>query len=129
MMRPIERFLRVEAAGGLLLLATAGVALLWANSPWSESYEHLWHTPIGIGVGDWSMERDLHFWINELLMTVFFLLVGLEIKREMVEGALSSVKRAALPIAAALGGMLVPAALEQLRFEPCSPTPGAVRVL
>lgn len=111
MLRPVERFLQVEAASGLLLLAAAAIALLWANSPLAASYDHLWHTPIRVGVGDWTIERDLHFWINELLMTVFFLLVGLEIKREMVEGALSDVRRAALPVAAAVGGMLVPAAV------------------
>lgn len=111
MLRPVERFLQVEASGGLLLLGTAAVALLWANSPWSGGYDHLWHTPLRVGIGDWTIERDLHFWINELLMTVFFLLVGLEIKREMVEGALSSARRAALPVAAAVGGMLVPAGL------------------
>ena len=109
--RPIESFLHVEASSGILLLVAAAVALVWANSGWSESYDHLWHTPLTIGLGPWTMERDLHFWINELLMTVFFLLAGLEIKRELVSGALSDVRRAALPLAAALGGMLVPAAV------------------
>ncbi|MGD2136329.1 MAG: Na+/H+ antiporter NhaA, partial [Gemmatimonadales bacterium] len=103
MLRPVERFLQVEAASGLLLLAAATVALLWANSPVASSYDELWHTPLRIGIGAWTIERDLHFWINELLMTVFFLLVGLEIRREMVEGALSDLRRAALPVAAALG--------------------------
>jgi NhaA family Na+:H+ antiporter len=109
--RPIEAFLHVEASSGILLLVAAAVALGWANSGWSESYTHLWHTPLTIGIGAWSMERDLHFWINELLMTVFFLLAGLEIKRELVNGALSDARRAALPLAAAAGGMLVPAAI------------------
>ena len=109
--RPIESFLHVEASSGILLLLAAAVALVWANSPWSDSYSHLWHTPLSIGLGGWTMERDLHFWINELLMTVFFLLAGLEIKRELVNGALSDVRRAALPLAAAVGGMLVPAAI------------------
>ncbi len=107
--RPIEQFLHVEAASGILLLVAAAIALIWANSPWLESYEHLWHTPLSIGLGSWTMERDLHFWINELLMTVFFLLVGLEIKRELVHGALSDLRRAALPVMAAIGGMVVPA--------------------
>ncbi len=109
--RPIERFLHVEAASGILLLIAAAIALVWANSPWAESYSHLWHTPLSIGVGEWSMEQDLHFWINDLLMTAFFLLVGLEIKREMVHGALSDLRSAALPIAAAIGGMAIPAGI------------------
>ncbi len=107
----MDRFLHVEAAGGILLLITAAVAFAWANSPWSSTYDQLWHTPISIGVGTWRIEESLHFWINDLLMTAFFLLVGLEIKREIVEGALSDVRRAMLPIAAAIGGMLVPAVM------------------
>jgi NhaA family Na+:H+ antiporter len=119
--RPIERFLHVEAAGGLILLAAAAIALMWANSPWHESYEHLWHTPISLGIGTWGVEKSLHFWINELLMTVFFLVVGLEIKRELVEGALSDLRRAALPIAAAIGGMVVPAVF-YFALNPSPPT-------
>lgn len=111
MVRPVERFLAIEASSGVLLLLAAAVALIWANSPWAHSYESLWHTPIRIGLGSWTMEESLHFWINDFLMTVFFLLAGLEIKREMVQGALSNRRRAALPIAAAIGGMAVPAAL------------------
>ena len=111
MRRPIERFLHIEAASGILLIIAAATALIWANSPWAHSYEALWHTPFRIGLGDWTMERSLHFWINDLLMAVFFLVAGLEIKREMVHGALSDLKRAALPIAAAIGGMLVPATI------------------
>lgn len=107
--RPIERFLHVEAAGGIALIVAAAVALIWANSPLGSSYSGLWQTPITVGVGDWRFEHDLHFLINELLMTVFFLVVGLEIKREIVEGALSDIKSATLPIAAAIGGMLIPA--------------------
>jgi NhaA family Na+:H+ antiporter len=121
--RPIERFLHVQAASGILLLAAALLAITWANSPWRASYDHLWHMPLSIGVGQWSIERDLHFWINELLMTVFFLLVGLEIKREMVHGALASVRSAALPIAAALGGMIVPAAI-YFALNPVGPGSG-----
>jgi NhaA family Na+:H+ antiporter len=92
-----------------VLLAAAALALIWANSPWGESYDHLWHAPISLGIGSWRVEHSLHFWINDLLMTVFFLVVGLEIKRELVEGALSDLRRATLPIAAAVGGMLAPA--------------------
>jgi NhaA family Na+:H+ antiporter len=108
-LRPLERFLHVEAASGVLLLAAAVVALAWANSPWSESYEHLWHTPVTIGFGRFVSTQSLHFWINEGLMTVFFFVVGLEIRRELHSGELSDAKRAALPVAAAAGGMLAPA--------------------
>jgi NhaA family Na+:H+ antiporter len=108
---PIERFMHISASSGIVLLVAAVLALVWANSPWGESYDHLWHTPITVGIGPWVFEETLHFWINDLLMTVFFLVVGLEIKREITEGALSSLRRAALPIAAAVGGMLVPAAI------------------
>lgn len=106
---PVESFLALETAGGILLLVAAATALLWANSPWKHSYHDLWHTPVGFGVGDWSMVQSLHFWINDGLMTIFFLLAGLEIKREMAHGELSDLKRASLPILAAIGGMVVPA--------------------
>ncbi len=109
--RPVEAFIKVEASSGILLLITAIVALIWANSPWSHSYEELWHTNFVVGLGPWQLDRSLHFWINDFLMAFFFMLVGVEIKREIVEGALSEIRRAALPLAAALGGMLVPAAI------------------
>jgi NhaA family Na+:H+ antiporter len=108
---PIQRFLAIEASSGLLLMAATAIALIWANSPWSHSYEALWHVPIGIGIGSWSFVQPVHFWINDGLMTIFFLVVGLEIRREIFEGELSTIRRAALPLAAALGGMLVPAAI------------------
>jgi NhaA family Na+:H+ antiporter len=107
--RPVERFLAIEAASGILLCAAAAVALAWANSPWSASYAALWHTPIGLRLGSFAFERDLHFWINDGLMAIFFFVVGLEIRREIHEGELSELRRAALPLMAALGGMLVPA--------------------
>jgi NhaA family Na+:H+ antiporter len=106
---PVERFLAIEASSGILLLAVACFALLWANSPWAEYYTALWHTPFGLTLGPWSFERDLHFWINDALMTIFFFLAGLEIRREMHQGELSQLRRAALPLVAALGGMLAPA--------------------
>ncbi len=109
--QPVERFVRIQASSGIILLTTAVVAIVWANSPWAESYHALWHTPFSLGLGSWIFERDLHFWINDFLMAIFFLVVGLEIKRELAEGALSDLKRATLPLAAALGGMLVPALL------------------
>ncbi len=109
LMRPLERFLKIQAASGIVLLITAVAAMVWANSPWQHSYEALWHTPISFGVGRWVFRKDLHFWINDGLMVIFFFVVGLEIRREIHAGELSDLKRAALPLAAALGGMLVPA--------------------
>jgi Na+:H+ antiporter, NhaA family len=108
---PVERFLSVEASSGILLLAAALVALVWANSPWRSTYESLLHTPIGLRIGGFAFERDVHFWVNDGLMVVFFFVVGLEIKRELYVGELSEVRRAALPALAALGGMLVPAGI------------------
>jgi NhaA family Na+:H+ antiporter len=108
---PIQRVLAVEATSGLLLLVVAVIALLWANSSWASSYEALWHTAIGGHIDSWSFERPLHFWVNDGLMTLFFFVVGLEIRREAYEGELAGLRKAALPLAAALGGMLVPAAI------------------
>lgn len=106
---PVERFLRIEAASGIVLLAAAVVALAWANSPWRDVYARIWHAPIGLRFGSFSFERDAHFWINDGLMTVFFFVVGLEIRREIHKGELSEARRAALPVVAALGGMVAPA--------------------
>jgi len=109
--RPVEKFLHVEASSGILLLVAAVIALFWANSPWAPTYEHLLHTPISVGFGELTFTRTVHFWINDILMVVFFFVVGLEVRRELLEGELSTPRRAALPVAAALGGMLVPAAI------------------
>lgn len=88
--RPLGRFLHVEAASGMVLLAAAVVALVWANSPGSASYEHFWHTPVTFGgIGSFTSSQPLHFWINDGLMTVFFFVVGLKIRREVYEGELS----------------------------------------
>lgn len=111
---PVERFLKIEAASGVLLLVVALIALAWANSPWRELYSSLWHTPFGLRIGPFEFERDLHFWINDGLMTIFFFVVGLEIRREIHRGELAELRRAALPLAAALGGMLAPAVLYTL---------------
>jgi Na+:H+ antiporter, NhaA family len=105
------RFISVEAVSGIVLLLAAAVALLWANSPWAPAYVALWHLPLGFGVGRYLPAHDLHFWVNDGLMTVFFLVVGLEIRREMHDGALSDPRVATLPIIAAVGGVLVPALL------------------
>jgi Na+:H+ antiporter, NhaA family len=109
--RPLERFLRVEAASGILLFVAAAAALAWANSPWAESYGQLWHTPLGIRIGSFRFERTLEWFVNDGLMVIFFFVVGMEIRREVHCGELSEWRRAALPAAAALGGMLAPAGL------------------
>jgi Na+:H+ antiporter, NhaA family len=109
--RPFQDFAHKQSSGGILLIAATAVALVWANSPWGESYTALWHTKLTVGVGDFSITKDLTHWINDGIMAVFFLVVGLEIKREVLVGELSSVRRAALPIAAALGGAVVPSAI------------------
>jgi NhaA family Na+:H+ antiporter len=108
--RPFQTFARVESSGGIILMLCAIVALLWANSSFAASYFDLWHTKIGGRLGDWlTLEKSLLHWINDALMGIFFFLVGLEIKREILVGELSTVRKAALSIFAAIGGMIVPA--------------------
>jgi len=107
--RPFQDFADKQSSGGILLIAATVIALAWANSPWAESYVALWHTKLTVGVGDFSITKDLTHWINDGLMAVFFLVVGLEIKREVLVGELSSARHAVLPVAAALGGAVVPA--------------------
>jgi NhaA family Na+:H+ antiporter len=104
-----KEFARLEASGGIMLLAAAAIALIWANSPWAAAYFDLWHTELGIQIGPFSLVHDLHWWINDGLMVIFFFVVGLEIKRELLVGELSNVRQALLPIAAAIGGMALPA--------------------
>jgi NhaA family Na+:H+ antiporter len=106
-----QRFFRTETISGFLLLLFGLAALAIANSPLAEAYAHFWETPIAVRIVDHSLSLNLHAWINDGLMAVFFLLVGLEIKREFLAGELSSRKQAALPIAGAIGGMIVPAAV------------------
>ncbi len=105
----LASFLQSEAFGGVLLIIATVIALIWVNSPFGASYEHLWHTHISIGLGDATLDKTLHHWINDGLMVIFFFVVGLEIKREVQVGELSTLRKAALPIAAALGGMVIPA--------------------
>jgi len=105
------RFLHWEAAGSLVLLAATAAALAWANSPNRDLYMRLAHTPIAVGMGEGTYTASLQHWVNDLLMAVFFFVIGLEIKRELVLGELSTVEKATLPVMAALGGMLVPAAI------------------
>ena len=97
-----------------MLLGAAALAIAWANSPWAGSYEALWHLPVGVAVGHWRLELDLHHWINDGLMAVFFLMIGLELKHELLHGALASRRTATLPAVAALGGMVLPASLYTL---------------
>ncbi len=106
-----QRFFRTETAGGSVLLLFGIAALALANSPLAASYAGVWRTPLAVGIADYSLSLTLHQWVNDGLMAVFFLLVGLEIKRELVVGELASVRKATLPIACAIGGMIVPAAL------------------
>jgi NhaA family Na+:H+ antiporter len=120
--QPVQRVLQHEAAGGIVMLAAALVAIVWANSPWSQSYTDLWSTPLRVELGELIHldHLSLQTWVNDALMAVFFLLVGAEIKREVVHGDLGDLRAVALPIMAALGGMLVPAAIYALitRGEP-----------
>ena len=111
LMSPLYWFASFAAAGGIVLLAATVVAMVWANSPWSATYHHLWETPLRLEIGSWFVRLNLHQLINDGLMVVLFFLVGLEIKREFLAGELKTAQRATLPIVAALGGMLVPAAL------------------
>ena len=108
---PLREFLRTEAGGGVLLLAATMTALAWANSSWADSYQDFWHTSLSIGSGSWAVQEDLQHWVNDALMVVFFFLIGLEIKRELVVGELRDPRAASLPALAALGGMAVPAML------------------
>jgi len=110
-MRPFQEFIRLEASGDILLLLCTLIALIWANSPWSEAYFSLWQTKLKIGIGSFVIDKPLILWINDGLMAMFFFVIGLEIKRELLVGELASLRQATLPIVAALGGMLVPALL------------------
>jgi NhaA family Na+:H+ antiporter len=109
--RPLQEFLHTTTAGAVPMFVAALLALAWANSRWWESYERLWATRVTIGVGRWGIHEDLRFWVGEGLMTFFFLLAGLEIKRELATGELRERRAAILPVAAAVGGMLVPATI------------------
>ena len=108
---PLRAFLQTEISGGLVLLAAAVAALVWINSPWGSSYDSLWATELSIQVGDWSLGGDLHYWINDGLMAIFFFVIGLEVRREFDMGELRDARRAAAPLLAAVGGMLLPVAI------------------
>lgn len=106
---PVQRFIATEISGGILLIVGLAVALAWANSPWADGYSRLLHHHLAIDLGFWSIDEPLEFWVNDLLMTVFFFVVGLEIKRELVAGELARFRQAIIPVSGAIGGMVVPA--------------------
>jgi Na+:H+ antiporter, NhaA family len=107
--QPLQAFLEQETSSGILLLAAAAIALAWGNSPWRSAYEDLWRTVVTVRLGDWVLSEDLRHWVNDGLMALFFLVVGLEIKRELLTGELRRPRAAAVPVIAAIGGMVVPA--------------------
>lgn len=107
--QPLQSFLEAEASSGILLLGAAVLAIAWANSPWSATYEDLWRTGLILRIGDHVLREDLRHVVNDGLMALFFLVVGLEIKRELLTGELRDPRAAALPVVAAVGGMIVPA--------------------
>jgi Na+:H+ antiporter, NhaA family len=108
---PLKEFLHAEAAGGLVLLAATAFALAWANSPLGSAYDARWNRDLTVGIGDLALTESLRHWISDGLMALFFFVVGLEIKRELTTGELRGRRRAGVPALAAVGGMLVPAAI------------------
>ncbi|EGB15265.1 Na+/H+ antiporter NhaA [Pseudodesulfovibrio mercurii] len=121
---PFHEFFRSKSTGGVLLIASALVALVWANSPWAASYDGLWRTEFTVGFGAAALSKPVILWVNDGLMALFFFVVGLEIKREFLVGELSSRSQAVLPIAAAVGGMVVPATLYALVNHGAPSAPG-----
>jgi NhaA family Na+:H+ antiporter len=111
LLSPFEKFVQTESSSGILLFAATLLALAWANSPWAADYEALWNYPVGFSFGEFELIKPLILWINDGLMAIFFFLIGLEVKREILIGELNTLKKASLPIFAALGGILVPVAV------------------
>lgn len=107
--RPLEQFLRIEAASGIVLLLAGAVAFAWANSPWARLYQELWALRLRVTLGPFSLQPSLAWLVNDGLMAIFFFVVGLEIRRELQQGELSTWRKAALPVVAAAGGMVAPA--------------------
>ncbi|MGD8790848.1 MAG: Na+/H+ antiporter NhaA, partial [Burkholderiales bacterium] len=116
-LRPVRDFAHFEASSGLVLLACAVVAMVAANSPIAPSFHAIWDTQLSVGLGAMEVSKTVRFWINDGLMAIFFFVVGLEIKREILVGDLSSPRQAVLPLIAAFGGMVVPAII-YLSFNP-----------
>ena len=115
--RPFQDFVQKEASGGIVLILAAVAALIWVNSPWEDSYHQLWETHLRIGAGRFLLDMSLESWVNDALIVIFFFVVGLEIKRSVLVGELSTPRRAALPAIAAIGGMIFPAVI-YLGFNP-----------
>jgi len=111
LMKPIDSFMHRENTSGIILFVSLVISLIWVNSAFSHSYHEFWETPISLTIGSFLLTNSLHHWINDGLMTIFFFVVGLELKREFMAGELASPKRAILPLFAALGGMIVPATI------------------
>jgi Na+:H+ antiporter, NhaA family len=109
LLKPVNRFIRREFTGGIVLFVSVVIAIVWANSPWAGSYHDLWETKFAVHFSGYGLDQPLHVWINDGLMALFFFVIGLELKREFMAGELSTVKKASLPMIAALGGMIVPA--------------------
>lgn len=128
LLSPFRDFLKTESSGAILLAGSAIFALIWANSPWSGSYESLWSSHIAITVAGHSLDLDLRHWVNDGLMTIFFFVVGLEIKREVTSGHLSNRRSALLPVVAAIGGMAVPALIYLLIAGQAAPRGWAIPV-
>ena len=110
-LRPLDRFMKNESTTGILLFISAVAAIAWANSPWAAAYHHLWETPLAVSFGEYGIDKSLHHWINDGVMAMFFFVVGLELKREVMAGELSQPRKALLPLMAAVGGMVIPAVI------------------
>jgi len=108
---PVNRFIHLEYTSGIILLISVVVAIIWANSDYVDSFHHLWETKLSVAFGEHKLDHPLHIWINDGLMSLFFFVIGLELKREFMDGELSSFKKSILPMTAALGGMIVPASI------------------
>jgi Na+:H+ antiporter, NhaA family len=106
---PLEEFIHRQTTSSFLLMGAAILAIVLANSVFAEQYQHFIHTPVDMHIGGWGIEMSMHHWVNDALMAIFFFVVGLELKREILVGELADLRQAALPIVAAIGGMVVPA--------------------
>ncbi len=108
---PFQKFIKTESLSGILLFGATIMALIWANSQYGQVYESIWQYKIGVSFQDFELKKPLILWINDGLMAIFFFLIGLELKREFLIGELNTIKKAAFPFFAALGGVLAPIAL------------------
>jgi NhaA family Na+:H+ antiporter len=111
---PVHKFIHLEYTSGIVLLGSVIIAILWANSSYHESYHHFWEINFSVGFDTFVLNKPLHIWINDGLMAIFFFVIGLELKREFLDGELSTIRKASLPMMAALGGMVVPASIYYL---------------